>query len=685
MVAEPEGGPFDGSPAPAPARTTAATGIVATWRGAALRARRFPRTTRTLGIELLLIGIVAAGVGRRELFNLAAEEPARSVRRFATGAAEVEVTIQMPWSSVPAVLPGPADAWAGRSTHAVSVRLARLPPGDRLLHVHTSRARPPELPVPPTTGDSRAHMRVLVNGTGVASFDAPAVGAPPAPKGPARLPPQVRIAIPATAHAPGAPVTITLVNDGGAGVALRRLRLIDARPSFSTAQFARSGRFPFISAAFLALGLGLLLRTRLPDAGDGPPEHSWRRAVGPGLGLLLLGVAVAAPTVTRSVPRGAWLLLILLLLPVGRGGPRPAAARRSPSAVLARAGGNALLVLVAVAVSFVAGELVLRAAFRDEPWARSVLRVPAPGPPTRLPLNSLGFDEREVSLEKPTGVYRIAILGDSLSVSAPQPDRFGNVIAARLNAGSSRSLTYEAVSFGKAGVDTNEETDILQRFAWRANPDFVLLEWYVNDLENGNHLERPQHYLLIPGEAGLGRWLRQVTQRSLFRWMLEERFRDAQERLGLTETYPAYMHELFADPASPHWESAAYELRRFIGECRAHDVPVAMALFPHISEGLSAGAYEFAELHDQVLELCREESVPCVDLRSTFAPFRDYTALWVNRFDPHPNALAHRLAAERLVEVLGPLWLEGPRAHAGGAASVGSAGRAVSRVAPPGS
>jgi lysophospholipase L1-like esterase len=360
---------------------------------------------------------------------------------------------------------------------------------------------------------------------------------------------------------------------------------------------------------------------------------------------------------TRSVPRGAWLLLILLLLPVGKRGPRPAATRRSPSAGLARAVGNALLVLVAVAVSLVAGELALRVAFHDEPWARSTLPVPAPGPPKRSPLNSLGFDEREVSLEKPPGVYRIAILGDSLSVSAPRALRFGSVIADRLNAHGPRPVTYEAVSFGRGGADTNHETEILQRAVWRTHPDFVLLEFYVNDLENGDHSGRPEGLSLIPGSSGPARWLRRATERTLLRRMLQAQFDILQERLGLAETYPAYMHRRFGDPAGVHWEAAAYELRDFIRECRAHDTPLAIALFPHLSAGLPAGSYEFAELHDQVLELCRAESVPCVDLRSTFAAYRNYTSLWVDRFDPHPNARAHRLAAERLLEVLGPLWL----------------------------
>ena len=58
--------------------------------------------------------------------------------------------------------------------------------------------------------------------------------------------------------------------------------------------------------------------------------------------------------------------------------------------------------------------------------------------------------------------------------------------------------------------------------------------------------------------------------------------------------------------------------------------------------------------------------MPCVDLRATYAPYRDYLSLWVHRFDAHPNAHAHRLARERILEVLGPLWrASGARLAAG--------------------
>jgi lysophospholipase L1-like esterase len=616
-----------------------------------------------LGAGLLLLGIAALGIGRRELVDLPAEDASRSVRRFLLGPADVDVTPGVPWARVPAWLPGRADQWAGGSTHAIVVRAEVPTPRALRLYVQTSSASPRALQDFPAPADaSPARLRIVVNGRSAATVEAPPTGGSPG-QGPGRAPRLIKVEIPASALGGETPVRVAVVNDGGPGVGLRRIRLVEALPSVSLDRLGQGGRLPAVSAVLLAAGLGLVLSGRLVRPGGDDGGIRWRRALGPALGLLLLGLAVAAPAATRGVPRAAWVLLILGLLPMGKGGAGPAAAPRAPAARLAHAAGNGLLVVASLAASLVVGELALRAAFGGEPWARRALGTARARPRTEH-LNSLGFDEREFPLAKPSGTYRIAVLGDSLSVSVGRAERFGSVVADRLNARAPRPLTYEALNFGRTGVDTIHETEILRRFAWRANPDFVLLQWYVNDIENGSYGERPDHYDLIPGEAGPAAWLRRLTDRTLFHWMLERQLPAVQERLGLVETYPAYIHRLFGDPASRHWEAAASELRAFIAECRAHRTPVAIVLFPHLSAGLAAGAYEFAEIHEQVLDLCRRESVPCVDLRSTFAPHRDHMSLWLHRFDAHPNALAHRLAGERLAEVLGPLWLEAGAARA---------------------
>src|SRR6185503_13939601 len=50
---------------------------------------------------------LVSGIGRRELFNLPAEAPERSVARLVAGAPAIEVVPGGPWAHIPAVLPGP--------------------------------------------------------------------------------------------------------------------------------------------------------------------------------------------------------------------------------------------------------------------------------------------------------------------------------------------------------------------------------------------------------------------------------------------------------------------------------------------------------------------------------------------------------------------------------------------------
>jgi lysophospholipase L1-like esterase len=615
---------------------------------AALATWNAPRPATRLGVGLLVLGVLMAGIGRRELFNLSAEPPERSVIRFTAGAPAIEVVPGGPWTHIPAVLPGPAALWAGGEPHALSIQVPAHAPRALVLDIQPERARPAVLTDLGAPG-TPAHFQVLVNEQALAVYDWPARDHAPEPSE-KRAPSHLRLAIPAAALGAGDPGRITLRNERGGDLILRRVRLAEAAPTFALSLYGRHGRLPAVSALLLAAGLVLVFRGRQLDV----LRSAWPLA-GPGLAGLMLGLAVLAPAALHGVPRWAWLLLVIGLVPWGRGRASGAAAR-SAASNLRRALGNGALVVVALAVSLGAAEYALRVAFRDDPWAQHIV-ARGSGPVGRRQLNSLGFAEREFALEKPAGVYRIAILGDSLSISAPRAHRFGDVIAARLNERPPRRATYEAVSFGETGADTNRELEILQQAVWRTDPDFVLLEWYVNDLENGDHLERPQPYRLIPGEGALGGWLRARTVSSLLRGLLEQEFATLQERVGLTETYPEYMNRLFGDTASPHWQAAAHELRQLIAECRAHRTPVAIALFPHLSAGLSTGAYEFTDLHDQVLELCREESVTCVDLRATFAPYRDYLSLWVDRFDAHPNARAHQLAGERILAELGPLWL----------------------------
>jgi hypothetical protein len=67
--------------------------------------------------------------------------------------------------------------------------------------------------------------------------------------------------------------------------------------------------------------------------------------------------------------------------------------------------------------------------------------------------------------------------------------------------------------------------------------------------------------------------------------------------------------------------------------------------------------YHLGFLHDQVLDVCREEGIDCLDLRAAYTGVK-HRKLWANVFDPHPGELAHDLAAKAIFAHFYPVWHE---------------------------
>jgi hypothetical protein len=112
----------------------------------------------------------------------------------------------------------------------------------------------------------------------------------------------------------------------------------------------------------------------------------------------------------------------------------------------------------------------------------------------------------------------------------------------------------------------------------------------------------------------------------------------------------------FSKPESAPSLAAEEALRTFINLSKELHIPLGIVLFTRSSTHNSSSQLDF--LAERVLELCEQEAITCVDLRSTFAGYQENPLqLWVNRFDPHPGPLAHRLSADRLMNEFGEVWL----------------------------
>jgi hypothetical protein len=125
-------------------------------------------------------------------------------------------------------------------------------------------------------------------------------------------------------------------------------------------------------------------------------------------------------------------------------------------------------------------------------------------------INSQGLRDREHSVAKPAGTYRIAVLGDSYAEAMQvEMDRaFWALLPEKLEAcGFAGAKQIETLNFGVSGYGTGHELLTLQTRVWQYQPDMVLLAFFPgNDVRNNSQAlegEKRAYFSLKDGKLYL--------------------------------------------------------------------------------------------------------------------------------------------------------------------------------------
>lgn len=99
-------------------------------------------------------------------------------------------------------------------------------------------------------------------------------------------------------------------------------------------------------------------------------------------------------------------------------------------------------------------------------------------------VNGEGLRDHEHAKEKPAGVLRVAVLGDSYAeaLQVSQEKAFWSVLERRLGGcGALAGRRVEVINFGVSGYGTAQELITLREKVWDYSPDFVLLAFTTNN------------------------------------------------------------------------------------------------------------------------------------------------------------------------------------------------------------
>jgi lysophospholipase L1-like esterase len=244
--------------------------------------------------------------------------------------------------------------------------------------------------------------------------------------------------------------------------------------------------------------------------------------------------------------------------------------------------------------------------------------------------NAAGQRDTAYNLPKPPGVFRIAVLGDSLTMGSgvPLEETYHARLEHALNQGGG---TYEVISFGAGGYSLRQYLGVLHCRAAAYDPDLILIGFYPeNDAE------------IPPEEIFHQPYKRQETVRAFFTPF-------ALRELASTARYKAQGWALTAlglAPDAPTPEQTAYMrgiFDQFGAYSRENGAPVLLLYLTYRTDhSLQPGEIE---------PPARAAGLCFLDLSAAFAG-EDPAAYRLLPIDDHPNAAANAKFASRLQEYL---------------------------------
>jgi len=285
--------------------------------------------------------------------------------------------------------------------------------------------------------------------------------------------------------------------------------------------------------------------------------------------------------------------------------------------------------------------------------------------------NGFGFRDDSFTRAKEADVFRIFILGGSTATGYglerpyPYPDQLEQLL------GSTSSRHLEVINAGIPGFSTTQNTAFLKQKVLALSPDFIILDFAINDILDKKLTLENQHEF-----RGGGAFLKfnqtptatdfssmaQEYARELPRYtalftganflrnkLLYKRLLKQEHDRGriLMDALLAGRMDAFLTSA---WEDTQKDLLEFIALCRQNHITVWVMTFPVKQQVEKTTGLDFPQ--SEIARFLKQQDVPFIDLLPVFRK-RLQEGLLIDVLyldDEHPAAPGHNAAAAALQE-----------------------------------
>jgi len=275
--------------------------------------------------------------------------------------------------------------------------------------------------------------------------------------------------------------------------------------------------------------------------------------------------------------------------------------------------------------------------------------------PGQRGINSLSLREREVTIPKPHGLYRVVVLGDSIPW-----DRGGFVEL--MSARRADQPQFEIINASVPGYTSYQELVFFKRYLLNAEPDVVIWSYCLNDNhkflsqfdEKGRMLLTPEaeetltihnkwEFLVSHSYLLSSLWFRIVALRQQYRNQNRSEF--VWEKL-------ADFNVAWKEVYWSSYEKYVSEMLHVLNERNAKLAIVVFPFEPQLNYRHDASNYDYAVKPQRILHgICEKYHIPCLDLYPTFSAAYDEGQKFY-RDGIHLNNAGHHLTASTIERFL---------------------------------
>lgn len=246
-------------------------------------------------------------------------------------------------------------------------------------------------------------------------------------------------------------------------------------------------------------------------------------------------------------------------------------------------------------------------------------------------INSQGLRDNEYSLAKPSGVYRVMLLGDSTTLGwgVPFNETTAKILERELNAEHVPGYQgFEAINAGVGNYDTVQEVTYYETRGRAFHPDLVVLVYFINDPEP------------VPVERkGF------LIDRSYLIAFSVNRFDGVLRRLGTRPDWNQYYASLYNDTL-PGFQACKAALIDLAKMTRHDNTKFIVAILPELHQ--LNESYPFTAAHQKIKDVLASQNVPVLDLIDGLRHHGPESTLWVTPLDDHPNGKANALIVAQM-------------------------------------